>query len=87
MSSADFGTDRWRPEAETERRQVREQLNKLLARHSGWVSSPGESHPEALSDPYVTLSRHTAPIKLRTCFLVTEDSRPGLNPQVHPIAG
>jgi hypothetical protein len=30
------------------------------------VSSPGKLHPEALSDPYVTLSRHTAPIKLRT---------------------
>ena len=27
------------------------------------VSRPGESHPEALAEPYVTLSRHTAPIK------------------------
>jgi hypothetical protein len=27
---------------------------------SGWSSSPGEFHPEALTDPYVTLSRHTA---------------------------
>ena len=26
-------------------------------------SRPGESHPEALAEPYVTLSRHTAPIK------------------------
>src|SRR5450756_2113047 len=25
------------------------------------VSSPGESHPEALSEPYVNLSAHTAP--------------------------
>jgi hypothetical protein len=33
---------------------------------SRWVSSPGEFHPEALSEPYRTLSRHTAPIKLRT---------------------
>ena len=29
----------------------------------GRVSRPGESHPEALAEPYVTLSRHTAPIK------------------------
>ena len=29
----------------------------------GWESRPGESHPEALAEPYVTLSRHTAPIK------------------------
>ena len=27
------------------------------------VSSPGESHPEALSELYVNLSTHTAPIK------------------------
>ena len=25
------------------------------------VSSPGESHPRALAEPYVTVSRHTAP--------------------------
>lgn len=25
------------------------------------VSSPGESHPEALSEPYLNLSAHTAP--------------------------
>src|SRR2546423_2564137 len=25
------------------------------------VSSPGESHPQALAEPYVTVSRHTAP--------------------------
>ena len=30
---------------------------------SEWESRPGESHPEALAEPYVTLSRHTAPIK------------------------
>ena len=53
----------------------------------GRVSSPGGFHPEALSEPYVTLSRHTAPIKLRTCFFTTEAARPGLNPQVPPIAG
>ena len=27
-----------------------------------WVSSPGESHPQALSEPYVNVSAHTAPI-------------------------
>jgi hypothetical protein len=27
------------------------------------VSSPGESHPEALAELYVSLSTHTAPIK------------------------
>jgi hypothetical protein len=31
----------------------------LEARHE--VSSPGESHPEALSEPYLNLSAHTAP--------------------------
>ena len=27
-----------------------------------WVSSPGEFHPEALVEPYMSLSTHTAPI-------------------------
>jgi hypothetical protein len=39
-----------------------ERIEKVPAR-SGWESRPGESHPEALAEPYVTLSRHTAPIK------------------------
>src|SRR5450432_2300961 len=26
------------------------------------VSGPGESHPEALSEPYLNLSAHTAPV-------------------------
>ena len=34
-------------------------LTGVLTR-SGRSSSPGEFHPEALTDPYVTLSRHTA---------------------------
>jgi hypothetical protein len=38
-------------------------LNRRGLRSSGWESRPGESHPEALAEPYVTLSRHTAPIK------------------------
>src|ERR1700680_4196232 len=29
---------------------------------NAWVSSPGESHPEALAELYVSLSTHTAPI-------------------------
>ncbi len=29
---------------------------------NGRVSSPGEFHPEALSEPYVNVSIHTAPI-------------------------
>ena len=29
---------------------------------AGLVSSPGEFHPEALSEPYVNVSAHTAPI-------------------------
>jgi len=29
---------------------------------NSWVSSPGESHPEALAELYVNLSTHTAPI-------------------------
>jgi hypothetical protein len=30
--------------------------------YSGWESRPGESHPEALAELYVSLSTHTAPI-------------------------
>ena len=33
----------------------------LEAQHE--VSSPGESHPEALSEPYVNVSAHTAPAR------------------------
>ena len=29
---------------------------------NGLVSSPGEFHPEALAEPYVNVSAHTAPI-------------------------
>ena len=29
-----------------------------------WSSSPGEFHPQALTDRYVTVSRHTAPASL-----------------------
>jgi hypothetical protein len=52
----------------------REQVQSIVLRASdgvsyplnsdlGWESRPGEFHPEALAEPYVTLSRHTAPIK------------------------
>jgi hypothetical protein len=34
-------------------------LDSILLR-CGRSSSPGEFHPEALTEPYVTLSRHTA---------------------------
>jgi hypothetical protein len=27
-----------------------------------WLSSPGDFHPEALPEPYVSLSTHTAPV-------------------------
>ena len=40
---------RWSEEANGQRRQHKE------------VSSPGESHPEALVELYVSLSTHTAP--------------------------
>ena len=35
-------------------------------RKAGVVSSRGESHPPALSEPYVTVSRHTAPTSRRS---------------------
>ena len=35
----------------------------LMLESQDRVSSPGESHPEALSELYVSLSTHTAPIK------------------------
>src|SRR5579864_4399054 len=41
-------------------------FRKLLSAFFGVnekVSSPGESHPEALAELYVSLSTHTAPIK------------------------
>src|SRR5450755_400953 len=37
------------------------QTSSLIARQHHEVSSPGESHPEALSEPYLNLSAHTAP--------------------------
>src|SRR5450631_2219222 len=43
------------------RAYVPEQIRAHFAR-IGRESRPGEFHPEALSDPYVTLSRHTAPV-------------------------
>jgi hypothetical protein len=39
------------------------QVNLDVFASCGRESRPGESHPEALAEPYVTLSRHTAPIK------------------------
>ena len=39
-------------------------LRRRLAAHINVaVSSPGESHPEALSEPYVNVSAHTAPAR------------------------
>src|SRR5258708_31858324 len=36
-------------------------LCRFTATEDHKVSSPGESHPEALSEPYLNLSAHTAP--------------------------
>src|SRR5438477_2577149 len=36
-------------------------LRRFTATENHEVSSPGESHPEALSEPYLNLSAHTAP--------------------------
>jgi len=44
------------------------------------VSSPGESHPRALAEPYVTVSRHTAP----TSRLRMRENAPSAS--VHPSA-
>jgi len=44
------------------------------------VSSPGESHPRALAEPYVTVSRHTAP----TSQLRMRENAPSAS--VHPSA-
>src|SRR5713226_152958 len=44
------------------------------------VSSPGESHPRALAEPYVTVSRHTAP----TGQLRMRENAPSAS--VHPSA-
>jgi len=39
-------------------------IHILIRKLDSWRERrPGESHPEALAEPYVTLSRHTAPIK------------------------
>ena len=37
-------------------------LRFTYSRPPARVSSPGESHPEALVEPYMSLSTHTAPI-------------------------
>src|SRR5215212_4715960 len=37
------------------------ELKLVGVAHSGLASRAGESHPRALPEPYVTLSRHTAP--------------------------
>src|SRR5215469_9159801 len=36
-------------------------LSRFTATENHEVSSPGGSHPEALSEPYVNVSAHTAP--------------------------
>jgi hypothetical protein len=38
---------------------------------SGRVSSPGELHPEALSEPYVNVSIHTAPT-MEPCLTICQ---------------
>src|SRR5882762_8683189 len=38
-----------------------QRLVRFSATEDHQVSSPGESHPEALSEPYLNLSAHTAP--------------------------
>src|SRR5437763_12236063 len=38
-----------------------QRLGRTTATEDHKVSSPGESHPEALSEPYLNLSAHTAP--------------------------
>ena len=48
---------------------------------SGWSSSPGEFHSEALTDPYVTLSRHPA---LRSLGLLSCESKPSLETEAPP---
>jgi xylulose-5-phosphate/fructose-6-phosphate phosphoketolase len=37
-------------------------FNRLIKKHDLKVSSPRESHPEALAELYVSLATHTAPI-------------------------
>jgi hypothetical protein len=45
---------------------------------SGWESCPGESHPEALAELYVSLSTHTAPI-MEPCYLPTASEQTTLD--------
>ena len=44
---------------------------------AGGRVAPGKFHPEALAEPYVTLSRHTAPIKEPPRILVQCANRYG----------
>src|SRR5215472_1518848 len=53
------GTRRRNGTGEISWRVIANALIELNLR-SGRSSSPGEFHPEALTEPYVTLSRHTA---------------------------
>jgi hypothetical protein len=45
-----------------------------------WVSSAGESHPHALSERHVTVSRHTAPASL-----TPETSRSQADAERNPV--
>lgn len=42
--------------------QARVSIHANVSLHAEVVSRPGEPPPEPLAEPYVTLSRHTAPV-------------------------
>jgi|GEM_PF-5926676 len=56
---------------------IKEKLCNLWNKES---SRPGEFHPQSLTEPYVTVSRHPAPI-------VRSNKRPYFIRKIPPIAG
>src|SRR5208282_6488376 len=50
------------PELGHHRLRPRQRPGRMTAAEDDEVSRPRESHPQALSEPYVKLSPHTAPI-------------------------
>ena len=59
-------------------------LSLTLHLHQGWAedlpSRPGELHPEALTDPYVNLSIHTA-------RAIAQGLPPSIDHRIPPVAG
>ena len=55
---------------------IREKVSSGLYNNASESSRPGESHPEALTEPYVKVSPHTAP-PIQPALAVRANARTG----------